>query len=349
MIRSLSSNAYISDILHQPDSLRDTVHGLAELRFDEIEQFAKRIADHSIKRVVLTGMGSSYHSLHPIFLTLTDSGIQVQMIETSELIHFAPKLLSPETLVIAVSQSGYSAEILQLLKLLGKQIPLIGITNTLESPLAQHSKASLITQAGSEYSVSCKTYVSTLAALAVVGDLLTGREPKKTFSALGETTDAVAQYLSAWKQHVEFAMQIVDGINYLIIAGRGASLAAAGAGGLIIKEAAHFPAEGMSCAAFRHGPLEMVSGKMLLLVYEGTGFARELNAKLVQDVKKVGGRSELIARNKEQHIFKLPIVPDACLSIMEILPLQLTSIALAIQNNHEPGQFERATKTTIIE
>ncbi len=68
MIKSLSSNAYVSDILHQSASLRDTIDGLAETRFDEIQQFAKRIANHSIERVVLTGMGSSHHALHPLFL-----------------------------------------------------------------------------------------------------------------------------------------------------------------------------------------------------------------------------------------------------------------------------------------
>ena len=207
----------------------------------------------------------------------------------------------------------------------------------------------LITQAGSEYSVSCKTYIATLAALAVLGDLLTGRNPKETFSALEETTEALAQYLSTWEKHIESALQITEGINYLVMAGRGASLAAAGTGGLITKEAAHFPAEGMSCAAFRHGPLEMVSRKMFVLVYEGTGITRELNAKLVQNIKNVGGRSELIAINEGQHIYHLPTVPDICLPIMEILPAQLTSVALALRNNHEPGQFERATKTTIVE
>ena len=185
--------------------------------------------------------------------------------------------------------------------------------------------------------------------MAILGDLLTGHEPKATFSALQETTNAIAQYLSAWEQRIKSAMQIMQSVNYLIIAGRGASLAAAGTSGLITKEAAHVPAEGMSCAAFRHGPLEMVSKNLFVLVYEGTSLTRELNAKLVQDVRNVGGRSELIALHKEQHIYHLPTVPDICLPIMEILPAQLTSVALALLNNHEPGQFERATKTTVVE
>lgn len=349
MISSLSSNAYVNDILHQPDSLRDTINEFGDLRFKEIHQFAERITANSLKRVVLTGMGSSYHALHPIFLTLTEHGIQSQMIETSELIHFAPRLLSPETLVIAVSQSGRSAEILQLLELAGRQVPIIGITNTPESPLAQIAESVMITRAGFEYSVSCKTYVTTLAALVVLGDLLTGHELDATISALEITVSAMDQYLSNWETYTESVLQITDGIHYLIVTGRGPSLAAVGTSSLIIKEAARFPAEGMSCAAFRHGPLEMVSPEIFVLVYEGIGVAGKLNANLVRDIQKAGGRSELVIADNKSYIYNLPTVPNICLPLVEILPAQLTSIALAMKNNHTPGQFQRAAKTTIVE
>ncbi len=346
----LSTNAYVADILQQSQAVRDTLSAFRKQSFGDIREFTERLSTNALKRVVLTGMGSSFHSLHPLQLKFVEHGIQSQMIETSELIHFSPKLISPETLVVAVSQSGQSVEILRLLELIHKKAHLIGVTNTPQSSLAQNSESVLITQAGSEHSVSCKTYVTTLVALAVLGDLLTGGEYGKTISALEASSEAMAQYLSGWESFIESAIQIFDGIQYLVLAGRGSSLAAAGTGGLIVKEAAHFPAEGMSCAAFRHGPFEMLSPNVFILVYEGTGVAGKLNAKLVQDIKWAGGRSELITRSEEQHIYKLPSVPDSvCLPMMEILPAQLTSVALAIQNNHTPGQFEWATKTTVIE
>jgi glucosamine--fructose-6-phosphate aminotransferase (isomerizing) len=348
--KSLSTNAYMNDILQQPRAMRDTLSVFRQQNFDDILGLAELVSANVLKRVVLTGMGSSFHSFYPLQLKLVEHNIQSQMIETSELIHFSPNLLTPETLVIAVSQSGQSAETLQLLKLVHKEVKLIGVTNTPQSALAQNSEVVLTTQAGSEYSVSCKTYVTTLAALMLLGDLLTGEEYHKTFLILEEAAEAMARYLSEWESFVESAIQILDGIHYLVLAGRGSSLAASGTGGLIVKEAAHFPAEGMSCAAFRHGPFEMVSPNVFVLVYEGTGTARELNAKLVRDIKKAGGRSELITMGEEQYVYKLPIVSDSiCLPVVEILPVQLTSVALAIRNNHTPGQFERATKTTVIE
>ncbi|MBV6465600.1 MAG: hypothetical protein PGMFKBFP_00880 [Anaerolineales bacterium] len=105
----------------------------------------------------------------------------------------------------------------------------------------------------------------------------------------------------------------------------------------------------MSCAAFRHGPLEMTSPEVFVLVYEGTGPSKKLNAKLVDDIQKAGGRARLVSVNDRSGLFDLPPVPAVCLPVMEILPTQLLTVALAIKNNHIPGQFAFATKTTTIE
>ena len=202
MNNSLKTNEYVNDILHQPEALRDTIAGLGGLDLAPFRQLAERVSGNSIRRVLLTGMGSSFYVLYPLRLMLIAQGITTEMMETSELIHFAPRLLSPETLVVAVSQSGRSAETLQMLDLIPKQAPLIGVTNTPESPLAQQSGAVLVTRAGMEHSVSCKTYVASLAALSFMGDLLTGRNPAETLSACQAAIDKMAQYLSHWEAYV---------------------------------------------------------------------------------------------------------------------------------------------------
>jgi len=345
----LLNNAYIDDILHQPDALRDTLSAFQSQSFDEIRHLADQLSAGSIKNVVLTGMGSSYHALHPLRLRLINHGLQVELFETSELIHFSPGLLSSDSLIVAVSQSGRSVEMLQLLEKIGPKASLLGVTNTADSPLAQKSDAVLLTRAGGETTVSCKTYVATLAALSVLGDLLTGRGPRETLEAAGLAADAMAQYLSGWEAHVEAARRQMEGVRHLIVAGRGTSIAAAETGGLIIKESAHFPAEGMSSAAFRHGPFEMTSPAMFVLVLAGLGTARQLNTNLVADVRTAGGRAELISMAEGRDPFVLPAAPEGCLPLLEILPLQMVSIALGVLNNHAPGQFERATKITAVE
>jgi glucosamine--fructose-6-phosphate aminotransferase (isomerizing) len=348
MKNTLLTNDYVNDILHQPDALRDTIARFESSHFDQFRQFAEQLSTNSLKRVVLTGMGSSYHALHPLHLTLIEQGIHAEMVETSELIHFEPKLFSPETLVVAVSQSGRSIETLQLLEMVGERVSLIGVTNAPESPLAQKSTALLATQAGSEHSVSCKTYIASLAALSLLGDLLTGRNPVDTLSACMISADLMAQYLSHWEVYVETAVQEMKAIRHLILAGRGTSLATVGTGGLIIKEAAHFHAEGMSSAAFRHGPFEMVSPELFVLVHAGIGPSRQLNVNLVADIQKAGGRAKLIAPGENSHSYSLPSVPEVCLPLIEILPAQLISVALAVLNSHTPGHFEHGTKITVI-
>jgi len=350
MLNSLSTVPYVDDILHQPQALRETLSALAGA---ELESVAKCIqtfrSKGSLQQVILTGMGSSYHVLQPLLLGLLRQGIPARMMETSELVHYTPGLLSANALTVAVSQSGASAEILQLLKQIPPQAVLIGVTNTPGSPLATRADALLLTRAGPENTVSCKTYVTALAALAVLERLLTGQDSGTVLSELASLPEAVAGYLSGMPGYVETLQIRLQDVKYVSLAGRGTSLAAAGTGGLIIKEAAHFPAEGMSCAAYRHGPLDMASSQTFVMVYEGLEPTRALNRNLVMDIRKAGGNAALVEMAECLDTFHLAGVPACGLPILEILPAQMLSVALARLHNHVPGQFSWGSKVTEVE
>jgi glucosamine--fructose-6-phosphate aminotransferase (isomerizing) len=349
MLDPFLSIPYIDDILHQPKALNDTLSALAAMEFADIFKLTLQLRSGKLRRVILTGMGSSYHALHPLMLGLLRQGLPAQMVETSELVHHAPALISSDSLVVAVSQSGASAEILQLLKQLPSQAGLIALTNSPGSPLAAHTNALLLTRAGSENTVSCKTYVTALAALAVLEAVMTGRDFSAVLSELGCLPEAVGAYLSGMQAYLEILENRLQDVQYLVLAGRGASLAAVGTGGLIIKEAAHFPAEGMSCAAFRHGPLEMASPQTFVLVYEGLDPTRSLNRNLLADIQKVGGETALVETTPIRDVFHLPPVPAAGLPILEILPAQMLSVAMARLHDHTPGQFTWGSKVTSTE
>jgi len=341
---------YINDILHQPQALQDTLTGFAGMDFAPFSSFATQLRSGKLRRVILTGMGSSFHGLHPLNLALLRQGLPVFMLETSELVHHAPALLTPDALVVAVSQSGASAEILNLLDRLPPQAALIGVTNTSGSPLAARATALLLTRAGFENAVSCKTYVTALAALQVLEALLTGgSDPAAVLSGLAGLPEAVSAYLSGFPDYLEVLEERLQGVQYLVLAGRGVSLAAAGTGGLIIKEAAHFPAEGMSSAAYRHGPLNMASRRTFVLVYEGLDPTRALNRNLLADIQKVGGLAVLVETAQGRGVFHLPSAPLAALPMLEILPAQLISVALANLQHHVPGQFTWGSKVTSTE
>ncbi len=341
--------AYIQDILQQPIALENTLTELRRMDFSLAAHYGEQLHSGRLERVILTGMGSSYHALHPLLLGLLRHGIPAQMVETSELIHHATRLITPNVITVAVSQSGASVEMLGLLKKLSKGAGLIGVTNTPESPLALRADVKLLTQAGNENSVSCKTYISGLAALAVLESVLTGGKPSTVFTDLGNLPDIVEGYLSNLQVFIGDLEERLIGVSYLVLAGRGVSLSAAGTGGLIIKEAAHFPAEGMSSAAFRHGPLEMASPKTFVLVFEGLDPTRELNRNLVAEIQNYGGKAALVEMTEGMEVFHLPTILPFGLPILEILPAQMLSVALARLQNHVPGEFSLGSKVTSIE
>jgi glucosamine--fructose-6-phosphate aminotransferase (isomerizing) len=341
---SIIEGAYLRDLLAQPQALADTVDGLRERTAWE-----HRAAGYS--KIVLTGMGSSLHALHPLQLRLVNAGHTALMAETGELIHAQAHLLDERTMVVAVSQSGRSAETVQLLNLLDvqkKRPYLVGVTNTADSPLALRADAVVLTRAGAESSVSCKTYLTTLVALEWMGDALCGGDGEAIIRDLEQAAPAAQDYLADWRQHVQQLISDLKEVRDLFITGRGASLATAGTGGLILKESAHFHAEGMSCPAFRHGPFEMIGSHVLVVVLAGAAETLALNGALVRDVNAAGGRAVMVSDNIEPGPFRLPGVPTPLRPVVEMLPVQMISLALAALAGREAGRFERATKVTVI-
>ena len=188
---------YLGDILNQPQALEDTLVSFG--RSSELETLAARLSKGKFHRVVLTGMGSSFHALHPLNLQLISHGHTAIMVETSELVHYKNRFFDPKTLIVAVSQSGQSAEMVRLATVNRKRSAVVAVTNTRDSVLAKHASATLLTQAGSEFSVSCKTYVTALMALKWLGDVLCERDVKLTRRELKHAAPAAAAYLADWK------------------------------------------------------------------------------------------------------------------------------------------------------
>jgi len=344
---SVVEGDYFHDLLGQPDSLRNTIEQLGES--NELRALASRLQRHRFKNVVLTGMGSSFHGLNPLLLQLTNAGHPAILVETSELIYYRRGLLTTDTLLVAVSQSGRSIEMIRLLNENRGRGPIIAVTNTANSPLGRRSTAMVLTRAGEEFSVSCKTYVCALLALKFLGDQLCGVPIARTRKELTAILRPVTHYLARWKEHVEFMLPRLNGVRQLFLAGRGASLAAVGTGALILKESTQFPAEGLSSASFRHGPFEMVGPETLVLVFAGDSKTKQLNKRLFEDVRANQGCAEMVAQNSGECAYCLPTVPPSLLPVMEILPVQMLTLALAATKGREPGKFRLASKITTTE
>ena len=324
---------YLRDILAQPAALADTLAGLDRAA---VRDAVARVRDERFARVVLTGMGGSYWALYPLWLRLLELGWNAVLVETSELIYVVPGLLDTRALLIVCSQSGRSAEIVRLLDLKQAECFTLAVTNTPDSPLARRADAVVLTRAGEEYTVSSKTYVTALMALAWVGDALEGVDEGESRDALARAGPAVAEYLADWRGQVAGAEAELAGVRDVFVLGRGPSLAAAGTAGLIIKESTHLHGEGMSAAAFRHGPWEMIHPALYALVLG----ADERAERLVSDIIATGGRAAQ---------FRGAGVPAPVRPIVEILPVEMLTLALASLGGREAGKFERATKVTTTE
>lgn len=344
---SIFEGPYLRDILDQPQALETTLedfHSNATL-FDQIDKFQQQ----AHVGVVLTGMGSSLHSLYPLELKLIDQGERVTRVDMSELIHSMPSLLTGDTIIVAVSQSGQSAEVVRLLEMNNQRARVIAVTNTADSLLASQADLLMLTRCGEEFSVSTKTYLGTLAALEVLGCAWCGESSDTLYRELEEGPSLVASYLSAWREHVDSLSCEMKNIGQLFIVGRGRSLAACETGALITKESTRSTAEGMSSAAFRHGPMEMTGPETMVLVMEGESNLRALNSKLVRDILHSEGRAELIGPNAGIGALRIPECPARLQPIVEILPIEILTLALAANAGFEAGRFIHATKVTTEE
>jgi len=335
--------SYLRDILDQPLALERTLARLQST--SALEDVARRLRDGT--RLVLTGMGSSHLGLAPLHLRLVDAGLAPLTVEASELVHYQRALLDEGGLVVLVSQSGRSAEILRVLELVrGRGVATLAVTNTPESPLAREATAVVLTEAGEEATVSCKTYLAAQMALGWLGEVLTGGDREGARAARAETVPGVAAYLAAWRSHVEWLAERLEGVRAVYYTGRGPSLAAAGVAGLVTKESTHRPAEGMSSAAFRHGPMELVGAGVFLLAFAGAARTRALNEALVADVRAAGARGFLAAEDAAEPALRLPAVPELARPVVELLPAEMITLAIAALDGREAGRFERVTKVT---
>jgi glucosamine--fructose-6-phosphate aminotransferase (isomerizing) len=191
-----------------------------------------------------------------------------------------------------------------------------------------------------------------LLALDWLGDVLCGADRALLLDQARAAVEPMRDYLCRWPGHVAELRPAVEGVAHIFVAGRGASIAAAGTGGLILKESTHYPAEGLSAAAFRHGPFELLSGAVFVLALEGDSRSAPFSRKLAADVREAGGRSALVSAlvsNAAEGVFRIPECAERIRPLMEILPVEMLTLALAAIKGREPGRFELSAKVTEVE
>jgi len=344
----MTNNPYIQDILDQPNSLKTALE-----QFDPaaLAPFAEAIRNNEFDRILITGMGGSLYASYPVWLTLAQAGLPVLWVDTAELIHHTPALVTAKTLLWIFSQSGKSAEIISALDFghIQKPAAVIATVNNLESPLAKAAQVRIPINAGAEHTVSTRTYVNSLAVGQLAALALLGRDVESACAELMLTASAMGSYLADWKSRVQQIGKALGFPKRLAILGRGASLAATYTGTLILGEASKFMASPYQAGEFRHGPLELATSDLTVLIFAGPQETRNLNLRLLKDLRGYQVNAFWVDSEKNEWQIEIPCVPAIGMTLMEILPIQLLTIHFAEQIGVEPGQFFRTGKITLAE
>lgn len=346
----IETNPYIADILAQPAALRAAVQHYPD---EKIEAVRARLKSGEFSRIVLTGMGSSYNAAYPAFLKLSSLPVPVSLVNTAEMLNYSSGQVDAHTLLWMNSQSGRSAEIVRMVEQVASQPPacLLAMTNFVDSPLGQKAGVMVPIWAGEEATVSTKTYANMLAVLSLASEQLTGGDWQTLRQSMLRAADAIETYLAGWQERTAELDALLERVDQLLILGRGPSMGAVWNGALINKEAAKCAFEGMNVADFRHGPLELAGPNLTVLIFEGAPRTASLNRALALEVKALGGKAIWLAMQPDSALptLCLPPVEESVRPLVEILPLQLLTIAMARRNGFVPGKFRHIGKITTQE
>ncbi|MGB9673657.1 MAG: SIS domain-containing protein [Anaerolineales bacterium] len=337
---------YKAEILSQPSNIRNVLTNFDARALDDLRKYIKI---KKFERIIMTGMGASFFSLYPAWLDLALLGIPVIHVDIAELIHYADAYVTEKTLLWVVSQSGRTAELEALLDK-NKFLPgfFLATVNDLTSPLAQRADLFLSIHAEVEKTVSTRTYVNSLVVNRLTALSLLGKEVSATIQTFAKTADLLEEYLQRFEETIRVLKAQIGIPPHLILIGRGASLASAWMGALMMQEAAKFPAFASNAGQFRHGPLEMVDSKITAIVMAGSPLTRDLNKKLLLDLLKYGAKGYFLTDEEEKDIptITIPRGEEIALPLLEIVPLQCLSISLAELSGLEAGKFFRLGKIT---
>ncbi|MBD3256014.1 MAG: SIS domain-containing protein [Candidatus Lokiarchaeota archaeon] len=367
-------NEFLREIYSQPKALRDTWNHIQEQYKEKFTELRTVLEEKNISRIIFTGMGSSYFSSYPSYYYLIKKGISAEIREAGEFLFYGipekDKHSLERSVIVLISQSGESGEIVRLLNKLKSLAPaplIIGISNDSSSTLNRKSDYAFIIKAGTETSVTSKSYTSTLLFLFVFTTILSGQN----FSSLNTSDiDDLILEIDKFLENMKTFDNLYDrllsffGVNFdfLEILGRGPSLATVYQGALNFKEIAKTYSEGNPCSTFNHGSIECLKKNTHIIILSSDKTNYKLNLNLIEKIvfKWKCGKilhvanqdyqpnfsSHHIHDNPKIYLFQHRIKNPYLSPIMEIIVLQLLFFKIAEENNINPGEFYFTKKIT---
>ena len=356
----------LKEICEQPASLRDVLRGrlleeTGDARLGGITLSDEEVAQ--IRRIVITACGTSWHAaLIGEYMLEELAGVPVEVEYASEFRYRSP-VIESGTLVLAISQSGETADTLAALReARNRGAPTMGIVNVVGSSIARETDFGIYLHAGPEIGVaSTKAFTSQIAALALF-TLYLGRrrnlsilQGRKFVSALRELPAQVARTLELEPLTRELAEQYGGAQNFLYL-GRGYQFPVALEGALKLKEVSYIHAEGYPAAEMKHGPIALIDQNMpvVALAPRDPVFGKVVSN--IEEVKARDGRILAVVSDdapelvgKVDHIIEVPQTIPALLPVLTTIPLQLLAYHAALHRGCDVDQPRNLAKSVTVE
>ncbi len=357
------------EIFEQPRAVADSLLGrrgaAGLLQLDEM-----RLADEEIRdldKIIIIACGTSFYAGMVAKYAIEHWTRTPVEVELASEFRYRDPIVDQTTLVVAISQSGETADTLQAIRHAKSQrAKVLAICNTNGSSIPRESDAVIYTHAGPEIGVaSTKGFLTQLVACYLLA--LYVAQIKGT--RYGDEIDEIMEQLEAMPGHIETVLEKAEavyelarshvGTRSVLFLGRHAGYPVALEGALKLKELAYLHAEGFAAGELKHGPIALVEDGLPVLCVVPPRGREELHAKMlsgIQEVRARGARTICLAEEGDDkiepyadHLIRLPQVPVLLQPLVAIVPLQLFACELASALGHDVDQPRNLAKSVTVE
>jgi len=357
----------LKEIFEQPSSVLNTLRGrinpeTKEIILGGLSDYEQKLANAN--RIIIVACGTSWHAgLIGEYLFEDFARIPVEVEYASEFRYRNP-IINENDIVMAISQSGETADTLAALELAKeKGATILGICNVVGSSIARLTDAGCYTHAGPEIGVaSTKAFTTqviilTLMALKIakLKGTITNTNYHTIITELELISNKIEKVLKLDSLIEEIASQFKDVSNFLYL-GRGYNFPVALEGALKLKEISYIHAEGYPAAEMKHGPIALIDDEMPIVVIATKKGNYEKVVSNIQEVKARGGRliaivteGDVTVRELADYVIEIPECSEALSPLLTNIPLQLLSYHIALMRGCNVDMPRNLAKSVTVE
>jgi glucosamine--fructose-6-phosphate aminotransferase (isomerizing) len=357
----------LKEIYEQPRSIYDSMRGRINSKdgfigLSGLNEYEEKFKN--AERILIVACGTSWHAgLVAEYLIEDYARIPVEVEYASEFRYRNP-IITEKDIVIAISQSGETADSLAAIELAkSKGATIFGICNVVGSSIPRASNAGAYTHAGPEIGVaSTKAFTAQVTILTLLAWSIGQKKGaiKKTrlmelLTALEEIPAKVEKALESNDEIKEIAERFKDAHNFLYL-GRGYNFPVALEGALKLKEISYIHAEGYPAAEMKHGPIALIDENMPVVVVATKGTILE---KIISNIQEVKARKGVIiaivtegdeeVRKMADYVIEIPETEECLVPLLATIPLQLLSYHIAIMRGCNVDQPRNLAKSVTVE